>query len=142
MEKSYMKKKNKKEALRWILQSEKDLDDAKFNLSGSRYNVACFLAQQSGEKALKAYLYRKSTRSVWGHSVADLCDRAVKYDRSFESLFSVAGPLDMYYIPTRYPDGIPEGIPSNAFMEEDAKHAIEMAEEIADFIKSKENFLK
>ena len=48
----------------------------------------------------------------------------------------------MYYIPTRYPDGIPEGIPSNVFLDEDAKHAIELAEEIADFIKTRVNFLK
>jgi HEPN domain-containing protein len=42
------------EARRWLLQAEQDLDDAEFNLKGRRYNVACFLAQQSAEKALKA----------------------------------------------------------------------------------------
>jgi HEPN domain-containing protein len=129
-------------ALRWLLQSEQDLDDAKFNLSGSRYNVACFLAQQSAEKILKAYLFRKGAYSVWGHSVADLCDDATKYDMGFEKLFSIAGPLDMYYMPTRYPDSLPEGIPSKAFIEEDARRAIDMAEKIMDFVKSKENFMK
>ena len=136
------RKKRMEDAIRWLLQSEKDLDDAQFNLSGKRYNVCCFLAQQSAEKILKAYLFKKGERSVWGHSVADLCDLALRYDRNFERLFSIAGQLDMYYIPTRYPDGIPEGIPSNVFLEEDAKHAIELAEEIADFIKTRVNFLK
>lgn len=65
-----------------------------------------------------------------------------KYDTDFEKLFSIAGPLDMYYIPTRYPDSLPGGIPSRAFIEEDAKRAIDMAEKIMEFIKSKENFMK
>jgi len=29
------------EARRWLLQAEQDLDDAEFNSSGGRYNVAC-----------------------------------------------------------------------------------------------------
>jgi len=44
--------KKKSESERWINQALKDLDDAKFNLSGERYNVACFLAQQSAEKVI------------------------------------------------------------------------------------------
>jgi HEPN domain-containing protein len=40
-------KKDKKEiAKRWFLQALRDLDDAKFNFSGERFNVACFLAQE------------------------------------------------------------------------------------------------
>jgi len=136
-----MKKKHK-EAIRWLLQAEQDLDDAAFNLEGQRYNIACFLAQQSAEKMLKAYLYKKGERKVWGHSVADLVDDSKKYDKSFKSLFRIAGPLDMYYIPTRYPDGLPGGIPARVFQEEDARKAIDMSERIMEFIKSKENFLK
>lgn len=142
MGKYYMKSQKKKESIRWLLQAEKDLDDAKFNLSGSRYNVACFLSQQSAEKILKAYLYEKGKHPVWGHSVSDLVDDCTEYDKDFEKLFSLAGPLDRYYIPTRYPDGLPGGIPSDAFIEEDAKKAIVMAEKIMEFIKSKENFIK
>ncbi len=44
------------EASRWFRQSELDLEDADFNRSGGRYHLAYFLAQQSAEKALKAYL--------------------------------------------------------------------------------------
>jgi len=49
-------KSKKEEAKRWFLQALRDLDDAKFNLSGGRFNVVCFLAQQAAEKALKSYL--------------------------------------------------------------------------------------
>lgn len=43
------------EARRWFAQAQRDLDDARYAAHGSRYNLACFLAQQSAEKALKAW---------------------------------------------------------------------------------------
>lgn len=33
------------EAARWLEQARRDLDDADFAASGSRWNLACFLAQ-------------------------------------------------------------------------------------------------
>jgi HEPN domain-containing protein len=128
------------EGSRWVLQAEHDLDDAEFNLSGGRHNVACFLAQQSAEKALKAYLFSKGAEEVWGHSVAELCKDAQTFDSTFDQLNSKAGPLDKYYIPTRYPNALPGGIPSNAFDENDAKRAIQLAKEVIDFVKSKGDF--
>lgn len=124
-------------AKRWFTQAIKDLDDAKFNLSGKRYNVACFLAQQSVEKALKAYLLSKGAEEVWGHSTADLCKDAQNFDKDFANLQSDSASLDKYYIPTRYPNALPGGIPAEAFDEVDAKRATSIAEKIISFIKSK-----
>jgi HEPN domain-containing protein len=125
------------EGRRWLLQAERDLDDAEFNLSGGRYNVACFLAQQSAEKALKAYLFSKGAEEVWGHSVAELCKDAQTFDPVFSQLDPKASPLDKYYIPTRYPNALPGGIPSKAFDENDAKNAIRLTKEVIDFVKSR-----
>ena len=137
-----MKRQKVEDALRWVIQSEKDLEAARYNFSGGLYNVACFLAQQSAEKILKAFLIKNGDNTIWGHSVADLVDDCSHIDVSFEELFKIAGPLDKYYIPTRYPDGLPGGIPSNAYIDDDAKMAIKMAEEVISFVKSKENFFK
>jgi len=137
-----MKRQKVEDALRWVIQSEKDLEAARYNFSGGLYNVACFLAQQSAEKILKAFLIKNGDNTIWGHSVADLVDDCSHIDESFEELFRIAGPLDKYYIPTRDPDGLPGCIPSNAYIEDDAKMAIKMAEEIISFVKSKENFFK
>jgi HEPN domain-containing protein len=137
-----MKRQKVKDALRWVIQSEKDLDAAKYNYDGKLYNISCFLAQQSAEKILKAFLIKHGDNTIWGHSVADLVDDCSHIDPDFEDLFRIAGSLDKYYIPTRYPDGLPGGIPSNAYIEEDADMAIKMAEEIISFVKSKENFFK
>jgi len=129
--------KRKEKGRRWFLQAVRDLDDAKFNLSGERYNVACFLAQQAAEKALKAYLFVKGADEVWGHSVAELCRDAQSFDKEFKRIEGIARSIDKYYIPTRYPDALPGGIPSEAFDRGDAEKAISMAEDVISFVKSK-----
>ena len=64
------------------------------------------IRQQSAEKSLKAYLYATGQEAVWGHSVAELCADATTIDPEFKELGAAAAPLDKYYIPTRYPNGI------------------------------------
>jgi HEPN domain-containing protein len=130
-------KSKKEDSKRWFLQALRDLDDAKFNLSGGRFNVACFLAQQSAEKALKAYLFLKGAEEVWGHSVGELCEDAKNFDEDFKEIESASKSLDKYYIPTRYPNALPGGIPSESFDKSDAEKAISLAEKIINFIKSK-----
>lgn len=130
-------KNNIAEAKRWFLQGSQDLDDAKFNLSGNRYNIACFLAQQSAEKALKAYLIAQGVESVWGHSTWELCKMAKNLDEEFVQVENEARSLEKFYIPTRYPDALPGAIPSEAFDQNDAKNAISMASKINEFVQSK-----
>lgn len=122
---------------RWLEQAIHDLEDARFNLSGGRYNVACFLAQQAAEKALKAFLLKKGADEVWGHSIADLCEDAKNFDPSFAKIEREIVLLDKYYLPTRYPDALPGGIPSYAFDEEDAKRAITISEKAINFVKER-----
>jgi HEPN domain-containing protein len=119
-----MKNDNLSEARRWLAQSKRDLDDAHYSAQGERHNLACFLAQQAAEKALKAFLFSKGAENVWGHSVADLCADAGDFDGEFLELKKTAASLDKYYIPTRYPNGLPGGIPAEAFIKEDSEHAL------------------
>lgn len=132
-----MKPDLKGEARRWFLQAVQDLDDAEFIFSGKRYNVSCFLAQQAAEKVLKAYLLAIGAEEVWGYSVADLCRDIVQIDKSFVNWQERIAPLDKYYIPTRYPNALPGGIPAGAFDENDARRALELAREIIEFVKLK-----
>lgn len=125
------------EAGRWFLQAQRDLDDARYSAAGGRFNLACFLAQQSAEKALKALLYSAGAEAVWGHSVAELCQDVIAIHPDLAPLAMVGGPLDKYYIPTRYPNGLPGGIPSDAFVSVDARTAISMAEQVLDTVSSK-----
>ena len=124
-------------ALRWLRQAERDLDDARFVMTGKRFGLACFLCQQSAEKSVKAFLYASGAESVWGHSVAELLRDAVDFDPSFEEMIPLGARLDKYYIPTRYPDALPGGIPADAYDQLDATRAIETAEAIVSHVKQR-----
>lgn len=119
-----------------MVQAKRDLDDAEYSRKGERYNLACFLAQQSSEKALKAYLFYMGAEEVWGHSVAELSHNAADFDNRFADLGKTAAALDKYYIPTRYPNGLPGGIPSDAFIKEDADQAIKITNTVIDLVNS------
>ncbi|NMA75497.1 MAG: HEPN domain-containing protein [Bacteroidales bacterium] len=125
-----MKRDPVNEGQRWLIQSKSDICDARYLYDGSRYNACCFFCQQAAEKAIKAYLYTRGAEHVFGHSVAELCQEASKLDHDFKTIKTAVSPLDIFYIPTRYPNGLPGGIPSEAFSEEDAKRALDMAEKV------------
>lgn len=125
------------EGMRWLLQAKHDMDDARYAAEGNRFNLACFLAQHAAEKALKGYLYGKGRSLILAHSVARLCQAATESDAAFDSLRARAAPLDKYYIPTRYPNGLPGGIPSEAFDQIDAMRALELGEEVIQFVEKR-----
>lgn len=64
-----------------------------------------------------------------GHSVLELCKRVVVHAPDLSARCQEWKALDLYYIPTRYPSGIPAGIPAEAFPPGKAKEALELAEE-------------
>ena len=116
-------------------QAERDLEDAVFLREGKRYNLACFMGQQAGEKAVKAYLYHQGAEDVWGHALADLCEDAKILNRMFDVIKSLAVLLDKYHDLTRYPHLLPGGIPAEAYDDVDAERAIHIAGEVISFVK-------
>jgi len=125
----------KGEAARWLAQAEYDLRAAQENNKSKLYSYACFISQQAGEKALKAFLYGEGEREVLGHSVVVLCKRAAKFQKEFNFLVSHAARLDRFYIPTRYPNGLPGGIPAETYEQQDAESALASAKEILSLVK-------
>lgn len=118
----------RKEAERWLKEAEADLKAAKDSLRDKNYNWSCFQSQQSAEKALKAYLYNYGYRALLTHSIRILLSFCIKKDKRFEKLIEFARSLDMYYISTRYPNGIdPELVPSEYFDKEDAEKCLNCA---------------
>ena len=131
-----MKKKDV-ESKRWLEQAIYDLKTSRWNFKGKLFAPACFWAQQSAEKAAKAYLYAKGERVVIGHSVAELLERCKSYDKDFKSLILEGALLDRFYIPTRYPNGLPGGVPAYFYTKKDSTEAINAAQKILDFISEK-----
>lgn len=93
----------------------------------------CFVCQQVGEKTLKALAYFRGADLVKSHSVKTI---AKELGENGEIEF-MGQKLDLYYIPTRYPDAFMEGAPFEYFEESQAKEAIEFAEKIIDLVKVK-----
>ncbi|MGB9877422.1 MAG: HEPN domain-containing protein [bacterium] len=122
----------------WLRQAERDLQHARNSLASADYEWACFAAQQSAEKAVKA-LHQHLGREAIGHSVLKLLRDLGEELGIEERLLKIGADLDKYYIPTRYPNGFFSGAPMDYFHREDAEEAIMNAEEILRFVKGKIN---
>lgn len=129
-----MKRNSLDEAARWIRQAREDLRAADYLVERGIYNIACFLAQQAAEKALKGYLYGQGQDVVWGHSVAELAAEAASRQPAFSDVAQVGAYLDRFYIPTRYPNGLPGGIPADSFTHQDASRALDEAQKLIDLV--------
>lgn len=119
-------KTSNKEARRWFLQSVDDYQFVKWVLrEGVFFDKGCFISQQAGEKALKACLYALGKRRVIGHSLYEMVDEISKHEPQYKEISSEAKRLDRFYIPTRYPNGIPGGCPFEVYDKNDLARAYE-----------------
>ncbi len=123
------------EGRRWLSQADEDLKWAKRLAGEGGWHIACFLAQQIAEKALKAYLYAQGEEIVLGHSVTRLCGDAARYHPEFTQKARRWSLLDGYYIPTRYPNGLPDGIPAEVYNQEAALSAVALADEAVEYVR-------
>lgn len=134
-----MKRPSKEEALRWFTQAKDEFIDADELRKRERFYLALFLFQQATEKALKAYLYQevKSIEIFYTHSINDLLNMAFEINSEFRNVAS-SKKLDQYYIPTRYPNGLPGGIPSRYFDDpKEAEEAMMLAKSVIDLVEKK-----
>ncbi len=123
------------QAGRWRLQAERDLAAGETLLAQGFYSHACFLAQQSAEKSLKALAYligadRTKGRQASG-STGLLQVVVIPRYPSFRQFEEDAGILDQFYIATRYPDALPSSaVPYQVYPKSQAVDAIERATRI------------
>lgn len=122
------------EARRWLDQASADLEWAGRLAEQGGFHLACFLAQQVAEKALKAYLYAKGEEIVLGHSVERLAAQCEAYNPDFSRRRPDWAILDAYYVATRYPNALPDSIPARIFGRAVAEQAVALAREIVAFV--------
>ncbi len=119
----------RQEAQRWLRQAEADLEGARVSMAGGRYEWACFQAQQAGEKALKAYLYGKGHTSIMTHSLTELVRECRRLEPALSQLVDAAKFLDMFYISTRYPNGLAGSLtPAEFYEKRDAERCLSSSE--------------
>ena len=115
-----------READRWLRQAENDLAYATVGLREGFAAQVCFQCQQVCEKAIKALRYARGERTVIGHALVEL-SAPLEAMAGFHDELAV---LDQYYVPTRYPNGLPGGIPSDVYTTAQATAAVGVARRI------------
>jgi len=129
-------KNQKYEAERWWRQSLADFAFLKQIQSSGKHDTVCFLAQQTAEKALKAYLFYQGEELIFTHSIFRLCTLASVYDPQFMELREQVKQLDFYYVEARYPNAIEDTIPAEFYNASDANLAVEMTEQVINIVRS------
>jgi HEPN domain-containing protein len=82
--------------------------------------------------ALKALHYLGGARLVIGHSLVELLGSLLERHPALASLRGAAARLDQLYVPTRYPNALPGGVPAEVFTDEQAAEAIAQAARFLD----------
>ena len=119
-----------------MLQATFDLKAAQWNFQGGFFNTVCFLAQQGAEKALKSVLYYGgvSRKKLLTHSTLELLSEASRVIPALNELLDDARELDLHYIPSRYPNGLPGGFPHAFYGRKTATDALEHVRRIVQAI--------
>jgi HEPN domain-containing protein len=122
------------EGQRWLRQAQEDLRWSRHLAEKGAYHLACFLSQQVAEKAVRAFLYAQGEDLIVSHSVERLCAAATFYEPEFRTRGRAWTILDTYYISTRYPDALPDGIPADIYTQQAAETAVDLAAEAVDLV--------
>ena len=114
----------------WFRRAEADLRHARNSSRDGDCEWACFAAHQAAEKAAKA-AHAALGQEAWGHVVTELLD-ALRSQVPVvdETLLDRARALDKLYIPTRYPNGLVRGAPTDFYTRAEAARAIADAEAV------------
>jgi len=120
----------------WFRQAEKDFQHAKRAVDDGDFEWACFAAHQAAEKAVKA-MYQSIHVDAIGHSISRMMQDLPASLKPREDLIERAKELDKHYIPSRYPNFHPEGAPLDYYTAHEAERALEGAERIIEFCRSK-----
>ena len=115
-------------ARRWLETAREDLEFARYAAVADYHAQACFHAHQAAEMAIKAIHYAQGARLVLGHGIRHLVEKL--HAPNLEAVLPAARELDLYYVPTRYPNGLDDGTPSEAFGAGQSTKALGLAQEI------------
>lgn len=125
--------KNLKLAKEWFRIGEQELNYAKaaFDDFDDFYSQMCVQCHQAVEKYLKGFLVYQNKRYPFTHDLVKLIHECSKIDRNFLDFLSNVKTITDYYIELRYPVNYPPRT------KKDAKQAIEIAQNIKNFIVEK-----
>jgi len=120
---------------KWVYFAEQDLNFAKSGFKENFYSHVCFLSQQAVEKMCKAFLVFNKLNYPKTHKIIDIINSNVKLVELLKEHVDEIKLLDAFYIPTRYPDGVPGSLPQGLPEKKDAESSLSTAEKIINIIK-------
>ena len=124
----------------WLHQALADLAQAQLSAEAGHHEWACFASHQAVEKGLNAlHLHhgQQSRGHGLGRSFRDLpVGVADSLGAEVADLQDRLRVLDALYIPTRYPDSLPEGAPTDHFGRLQSQDALTHARALVDAIRA------
>jgi len=115
---------------RWLSKAREDLAVAKICLKEHFFNQVCFHAQQTAEKAIKAWITACDQTYPKSHDLLRLAAHLPQIQSVLSEELRNLQFLNQFYVPARYPDApagnLPEGMPNL----EQTQKALQTAEEI------------
>ncbi len=123
----------RKEVERLLRQADRDLENARKNVTIGAYEVSAFLAQQATEKYLKAtWVVSKRRRAPFTHSLVELAD-GLDVPRTLRRHVLYLNPD---YTVSRYPDAA-NGVPFELYDADIARAKIKSARQIIRWARGK-----
>ena len=116
----------------WMREAQAELAAARSLYETRHWAWCCFTCQQAAEKALKALCERFRTPQT-GHNLNLLVQAVAEHVAVPDSVRRGCARLNRYYVPTRYPNAFDRGVPAEQFFEDDARLALDDAEEVVRF---------
>ncbi len=118
----------------WFDQAARNLEQAEASRREGRHEWACFAAHQAAELAVKA-MHLALGQEAWGHTVARLLSDLP--GGATPELIDRAKVLDNFYVPTRYPNGHPEGPPFQHYGSIQSEEALRHARAIVELARAR-----
>ncbi len=119
----------------WLAKADEDYGAA-LELARKRKNlhtdVICFLAQQSAEKYLKAFLVRHKIEFRKTHDLRELRTECARIDNAFDLVADSLLTLNFYAVDFRYP-----GLTAT---EEEAREAVAAMKQVRKFVRQRLGF--
>jgi HEPN domain-containing protein len=118
-----------------LKQAERDLGFAETGATAGYHEGAAFYAQQSAEKAVKAFI-QFLHGGVRGHSITEMLRQLPESIDVAAGLLSAAQELDKVYVTSRYPNGFTSGAPADYFNAQSSGELLSYARSILDWCRS------
>jgi len=119
---------DREEYLGWLGQTQHTLGSARRDMEAGDYAWACFKTQQAAAFAVKGLLWGFGL-PAFGHSILRLLEQAEEQRLPLpKEAQGWARTLDRHYIPPRYPNAYPSGLPYEFYDRSTAEEALDCSQ--------------